>query len=232
MLCIIEGTLLWLLLFTFQCSSKQHKCDTCPKSKQTKKAWIVNASWLLPGVLTLLVRVVWLMWSGKWSGLDQFSKWTGKLFYPFLDHAATWLVRSITHQISQEKIFIIQDTSHSIAWIDNSSLNSEVFQFVQYKMAVLADGVEQFTSFVAWAGFKFASHYSRKLWFSSRQGDNLQKTLILPLFVFSLKHPKQNARSLLTPVSGTVFMPFHMVALVLFSMVAFLTIFLLADNPQ
>ena len=106
--------------------------------------------------LTLLVRVVWLMWSGKWSGLDQFSKWTGKLFYPFLDHAATWLVRSITHQISQEKIFIIQDTSHSIAWIDNSSLNSEVFQFVQYKMAVLADGVEQFTSFVAWARFKFA----------------------------------------------------------------------------
>ena len=71
-------------------------------------------------------------------------------------------------------------------------------------MAVLADGVEQFTSFVAWAGFKFASHYSRKLWFSSRQGDNLQKTLILPLFVFSLSDPKQNARSFLTPVSGTV----------------------------
>ena len=52
------------------------------------------------------------------------------------------------------------------------------------------------------------------------------------LFVFSLSDPKQNARSLLKPVFGTVFMLFHMVALVLLSMVAFLTIFLLAENLQ
>ena len=46
-------------------------------------------------------------------------------------------------------------------------------------MAVSADGVKQFISFVAWAGFTFSSHYSGKLWFNSRQGDSLQKTLIL-----------------------------------------------------
>ena len=60
-----------------------------------------------------------------------------------------------------------------------------------------------------------------------RQGGQSQG---VPLFVFMLSDPKQNARSLLTPVSGTVFMLFHMVALVLLSMVAFLTIFLLAEN--
>ena len=46
-------------------------------------------------------------------------------------------------------------------------------------MAVSADGVKQLISFVAWAGFTFSSHYSGKLWFNSRQGDSLQKTLIL-----------------------------------------------------
>ena len=43
------------------------------------------------------------------------------------------------------------------------------------------------------------------------------------LFVFSIVGPKQNARSLLTPVSATFFMPFHMVPSVLLSMAALLT---------
>ena len=47
------------------------------------------------------------------------------------------------------------------------------------------------------------------------------------LFVFSSSDPKQNAMFL-----AQFFMLFHMVALVLLSMVAFLTIFLLAENLQ
>ena len=47
------------------------------------------------------------------------------------------------------------------------------------------------------------------------------------MFVFLKSGPKQNARSLLTPVSDPLFMLFHMVASVLLSMVALSTIFLL-----
>ena len=48
------------------------------------------------------------------------------------------------------------------------------------------------------------------------------------LFGFSVSGLKQNTRSLLTPVSETVFIPFHMVVSVLLSMLA-LIIFLLVE---
>ena len=52
------------------------------------------------------------------------------------------------------------------------------------------------------------------------------------LFVFSIGGPKQNARSLLTSVPDTVFMLFHVVVLVLLSMVAFSTTFLSVQTIQ
>ena len=57
-------------------------------------------------------------------------------------------------------------------------------------------------------------------------------TIRMSLFVFLMVGPKQNVGSLLTPVSDTVFMLFHMVSSDLLSMVAFLTIFLLVENLQ
>ena len=45
------------------------------------------------------------------------------------------------------------------------------------------------------------------------------------LFVFSIGGPKQNVKSFLTPFSESVFMLFHVAALVLLCMVAFSTIF-------
>ena len=48
---------------------------------------------------------------------------------------------------------------------------------------------------------------------------------------FSVSGLKQNTRSLLTPVSETVFIPFHMVVSVLLSMLA-LIIFLLVEVLQ
>ena len=54
-------------------------------------------------------------------------------------------------------------------------------------------------------------------------GKKMENTVLLSLFVFMISGPKQNARSLLTPVSDTVFMLFHMVPSVLLSMVALIT---------
>ena len=53
-----------------------------------------------------------------------------------------------------------------------------------------------------------------------------------PLFVSLIVGPKQNAGLLLTPVSDTVFMLFHMVPLVLLFTAALLTIFWLVEIIQ
>ena len=50
-------------------------------------------------------------------------------------------------------------------------------------------------------------------WKNSQFDDYRNK--ILPLFVLSMVDPKQNAGSLLTPVSDTLFMLFHMVSAVM-----------------
>ena len=61
-----------------------------------------------------------------------------------------------------------------------------------------------------------------------------QKVNAIPpsLFVFLLSDPKQNARSLLTPVSGTVFKALSHSSLGFALHGSFLTIFLLAENLQ
>ena len=54
----------------------------------------------------------------------------------------------------------------------------------------------------------------------------------IALFVFLIGGQKQNARSLLTSVSDTVFLLFHMVVSVLLSMVALSTTLLLVKHFQ
>ena len=71
------------------------------------------------------------------------------------------------------------------------------FNFLNYQMpknllqnSELREKLQKFTLAICWRSIKI---------------DDMMGPNLISLFVFSLSDPKQNARSLLTPVSGTVF---------------------------